>query len=138
MIDEDVFRFCGCDPKWRYEYMADNKGLLTAILQDAKYVEAFPNTMLEADRDIQNEIKETLKLIGRPNSFSHVKGHQDQGRSVESLDLPAQLNVEADIREANAFQAAYPAHRPMVPRLGHNRAQLDNLSPRSCPSRVPA
>jgi hypothetical protein len=42
---------------------------------------------------------------------------------VESLDLPAQLNVEAD-REANAFRAEYPSHRPSVPRLGHNRAQL--------------
>jgi hypothetical protein len=60
---------------------------------------------------------------GRPHTFSHVKGHQDSGTSVESLDLPAQLNVEAD-HGANAFRAAYPAHRPLVPRLGHNRAQL--------------
>jgi hypothetical protein len=30
----------------------DNKGLLTAILQDAQYPEAFPNTTLEADWDI--------------------------------------------------------------------------------------
>jgi hypothetical protein len=104
-------------------YMADNKGRLTAILQDAQYAEAFPNTTLEHDWDIRNEIKATLKLIGRPNSFRHVKGHQDNGQSVESLDLPAQLNVEAD-REANAFRAAYPAHRPLVPRLGHNKAQL--------------
>jgi hypothetical protein len=118
-----LFQFCGCAPQWRYEYMADNKGLLTAILQDSKYTEAFPNTTLEADWDLRNEIKETLKLIGRPNSFSHVKGHQDNGQSVESLDLPAQLNVEAD-REANAFRAAYPAYRPFVPRLGHNKAQL--------------
>jgi hypothetical protein len=118
-----LFTFCGCVPKWRYEYMADNKGLLTAILQDSKYTEAFPNTTLEADWDIRNEIKATLKLIGLPNSFSHVKGHQDNGQCVESLDLPAQLNVEAD-REANAFRAAYPSHRPSVPRLGHNRAQL--------------
>jgi hypothetical protein len=84
-----LFTFCGCVPKWRCEYMADNKGLLTAILQDSKYTETFPNTTLEADWDIRNEIKATLKLIGRPNSFSHVKGHQDNGQCVESLDLPA-------------------------------------------------
>jgi len=42
---------------------------------------------------------------------------------VASLDLPAQLNVEAD-RGANAFRTAYPEHRPLVPRLQHNRAQL--------------
>jgi hypothetical protein len=105
-----LFKLCGC-----YEYMAENKGLLTAILQDYK--------SLEADWDIRNEIKATLKLIGRPNSFSHVKGHQDNGQCVESLDLRAHLNVEADW-EANAFRAEYPAHRPLVPRLGHNRAQL--------------
>ena len=85
--------------------MADNQGLLTAILQDSQYSEPFPNTTLEPDWDIRNEIKETLKLIGRPNLFIHVKGHQDEGQSVESLDLPAQLNVEAD-HEANAFRAA--------------------------------
>jgi hypothetical protein len=118
-----LFQFCGCAPQWRYDYMADNKGLLTALIQDATYAEAFPNTTLEADWDLRNEIKATLKLIGRPHTFSHVKGHQDSGTSVESLDLPAQLNVEAD-HGANAFRAAYPAHRPLVPRLGHNRAQL--------------
>jgi hypothetical protein len=118
-----LFKFCGCVPQWRYKYMADNQGLLTVILQDSTHTEAFPNTTLEADWDIRNEIKATLKLIGRPNSFSHVKGHQDNGQSVESLDLPAQLNVEAD-REANEFRAAYPEHRPLVPRLGHNGAQL--------------
>jgi hypothetical protein len=118
-----LFQFCGCVPKWCFDYMADNQGLLTAILKDAQYSVTFPNTTLEADWDIRNEIKSTLKLIGRPNSFTHVKGHQDNGQSVESLDLPAQLNVEAD-REANEFRAAYPEHRPRVPRLGHNRAQL--------------
>jgi hypothetical protein len=55
-----LFTFCGCVPKWRYEYMADNKGLLTAILQDSKYTEAFPNTTLEADWDVRNEIKATF------------------------------------------------------------------------------
>jgi hypothetical protein len=118
-----LFRFCGCAPQWSFDYMADNKGLLTALLQDSQYSETFPNTTLEPDWDIRNEIKETLKLIGRPHSFTHVKGHQDTGQCVESLDLPAQLNVEAD-REANAFRAAYPEHRPRVPRLGHTRAQL--------------
>jgi len=57
-----LFKFCNCVPQWRYEYMADNQGLLTAILQDAKYKEAFPNTTLEADWDIRHEIKATLKL----------------------------------------------------------------------------
>jgi hypothetical protein len=118
-----LFRFCGCAPKWCYDYMADNKALLTALLQDSQYSETFPNTTLEPDWDIRNEIKVTLTLIGMPNSFTRVKGHQDNGQSVESLELPAQLNVEAD-HEANAFRAAYPAHRPWVPRLGHNRTQL--------------
>jgi hypothetical protein len=103
--------------------MADNKGLLTAILQDSKYTEALPNTTLEADWDIRNKIKATLKLIGRPNSFSHVKGNHNTGQSVELLDLLSQLNVEAD-REANEFRAAYPEHCLLVPRLRHNRAQL--------------
>jgi hypothetical protein len=118
-----LFQFCGCEPKWRYEFMADNQGLLTAILQDAAYSAAFPNTTLGADWDIRNEIKATLRLIGRPNEFIHVKGHQDDGHTFESLPLPAQLNVEAD-REANAFRSAYPSHRPLVPRLEHNGAQL--------------
>jgi hypothetical protein len=42
-----LFKFCGCAPQWRYNYMADNKGLLTALTQDATYAEAFPNTTLE-------------------------------------------------------------------------------------------
>jgi hypothetical protein len=48
-----------------------------------------------------------------PNTLKHSRTLH---WSVESLDLPD--------REANAFRAAYPAHRPLVPRLGHNKAQL--------------
>lgn len=118
-----LFKFCGCPPQWDFKFMADNQGLLTALLQDSTYVEAFPNTTLEADWDIRNEIKATIKLIGRPTSFLHVKGHQDSGRAVATLDLPAQMNVEAD-HAANSFRSDYPTHRPRVPRLGHNSAQL--------------
>jgi hypothetical protein len=35
-----LFQFCGYAPQWGYKYMADDIGLLTALLQDAPYTEA--------------------------------------------------------------------------------------------------
>jgi hypothetical protein len=76
---------------------------------------------------ICHEIKATLKLIGQPTkSFSHVKGPQHNGQSVESLDLPAQLNVEAD-HAADELCSDYPAHR-LWDTIQPNSTLVDALS----------
>ncbi len=91
-----VFRFCCISPLWKTNYHADNIGILKALIKDMQFEEPWPNTTLEPDWDLRNEIKRTLRLIGQPHAFTHVKGHQDSGAAVETLTLPAQLNVEAD------------------------------------------
>jgi hypothetical protein len=57
------------------------------------------------------------------SSFEHIKGHQDDHHAYADLSLEAQLNVDAD-EEAGRHQQTFPAQRPTIPRLPHNRAQL--------------
>ena len=113
------FLFCGESPQWSYKYLADNTGILDAIIRDLEYDETWPNTTLEDDWDIRNEIKNTIKLIGRPASFIHVKGHQDDDSPAAELSLEAQLNIEADSL-AGHYRRNNLVHRPKIPRLGGN------------------
>jgi hypothetical protein len=72
---------------------------------------------------VTNEIIVTLQEMKINPIFEHVKGHQDDHHAYADLPLDAQLNVDAD-QEASNYQTMFPAHRLIVPRLPHNRAQL--------------
>lgn len=58
----------------------------------------FPNKTLEADADVILELWKTIQDIpadSRP-TYSHIKGHQDKNKEYHELELPAQLNIDAD------------------------------------------
>jgi hypothetical protein len=103
--------------------MTDNLGLITRVEQSLPFDEPFPNITLKADWDVTHEIVETLKAMTITPSFEHIKGHQDDHTAYDDLSLEAQLNVDAD-EEAGRYQQTFPAHRPNIPRLPHNLAQL--------------
>jgi hypothetical protein len=83
----------------------------------------FPNATLQPDWDVTNKIVVTLQALLIDPVFEHVKGHQDNHHPYAYLPLEAQLNIDAN-EEAGYYQATCPAHRPIIPRLPNNRAQL--------------
>jgi hypothetical protein len=103
--------------------MTNNLGLLTRLVKFLPYTEPYPNTTLQPDWDVTNVIIATLKDMKITPVFEHVKGHQDDHTPYDDLPLDAQLNVDAD-QEAGNYQQQFPAIRPQIPRLPHNRVQL--------------
>jgi hypothetical protein len=115
--------FCQVAPRWKIQMMTDNAGLLTRITSSLPHLEPFPNSTLQADWDVTNEIIVSIRKLTLPPVLRHVKGHQDSQTAYASLSLEAQLNVDADA-EAGYYQDLYPAQRPIIPRLPSNRVQL--------------
>jgi hypothetical protein len=118
-----LHEFCGITPTWCIKLMTDNLGLLTRIEKCLPYPDPFPNTTLQPDWDVTNEIIVTLQELKIQPILEHVKGHQDDHTPYDDLPLEAQLNVDAD-HEAGYYQTMFPAKRPIIPRLPHNRVQL--------------
>jgi hypothetical protein len=67
---------------------------------------------LEPDWDIVNSVVQTIQALAC-TIILHVHGHQ----------LAAQLNCDTDT-EVLYHQSIYECHRPMVPHIHTNRAQL--------------
>jgi hypothetical protein len=72
-----LFRFCDVVPCWAFHFVSDNLGLIRPLNQLVRYPEHFPNMMLQPDWDLLREIQMAIRDLGRPCTFSHVKGHQD-------------------------------------------------------------
>ena len=70
--------------------------MILRLTQRHEYKDPYPNSTLDADWDVIEEIFQTTKLIGGTHFYEHVKGHQDSKIPYEELSLLAQLNVEAD------------------------------------------
>jgi hypothetical protein len=126
--------FCNQTPRWRIQMMTDNQGLLTRVETSLPFPDPFPNSTLQADWDITNEINHSLQALAIPPTLVHVKGHQDDHVAYERLSLNAQLNIDAD-EEAGIYQQTYPAQRPIIPRLPSNRAQL-HIGGKDIPSKL--
>eukprot|EP00957_Ditylum_brightwellii_P112638 8586281-Ditylum_brightwellii.AAC.1 len=56
--------------------------------------------------------------------FKHVKGHQDDAKHYEELDLPAQLNTDVDFLASN-YQTTKGMKCIKVLQLPINKAQLN-------------
>jgi hypothetical protein len=116
-------RFCLSGRSWRVKIGADNESFITKVNQAMAYETPFPNVTMDPDYDLIAEVVQTVRLSTLAVSFVHVLGHQDSRTDFDDLDLPSQLNVEAD-RLAGVFRQAHPSPNPYVPRLSTNRAQL--------------
>jgi hypothetical protein len=92
----------------------DNKGLVSVLPAMAQPFQS-PLASFRADWDLLQALASTIKQISTvPVTVHHVKGHQDRARTVASLSLPAQLNVEADSL-ATDFNAALTHPLPVIP-----------------------
>jgi hypothetical protein len=118
-----LFKFCGVPPCWSFQFVSDNLGLITRINHLIRYPEHFPNITLQPDWDLIRAIQIAICALGRPSTFDHVKGHQDDHHDYEDLSLEARLNVDADSL-AGQFRRNDSSVRPLVPRVSSNYAQL--------------
>lgn len=84
----------------------------------------FMNMTLTADWDVILVIVSTLKQFPSIPNLRHVKGHQDCNRNIESMSLPAQLNVlEADLL-AGLYRYDSQQNHTIIPRIAGNTVQL--------------
>jgi hypothetical protein len=109
--------FCLSEQSWRMKLAADNQGLHTKIDQSmAYYDKPFPNVTLGP---YYNLIKEVVYTVCQSNlASSHIcsRSRASTGTAIADLDLPSQLNVEAD-RLAGIFCQANPLPCPCIPLL---------------------
>mmetsp|Transcript_21360 Transcript_21360/g.48164 ORF Transcript_21360/g.48164 Transcript_21360/m.48164 type:complete len:307 (-) Transcript_21360:187-1107(-) len=77
-------------------FMADNLELITRLNDHRRYTKPYPNTTLGAEFDLTKQIHLLHTEHQLPSSFRHVKGYQDQTTDYAKLDLPAQLNCDAN------------------------------------------
>eukprot|EP00957_Ditylum_brightwellii_P127382 9713481-Ditylum_brightwellii.AAC.1 len=55
----------------------------------------------DPDWDIIAQICNILELMNIKAEFQHMKGHQDDAKHYEELDLPAQLNINVNFLAVN-------------------------------------
>ena len=101
-----LFQYCDCQlPKNEaFEFYCDNQGLLKKL----EYLRSHDNAIYASCMHSEWDIVSTLHLLHNKfhilPSLTHVKGHQDSKRHSSHLELPAQMNVEADMLATLALQ----------------------------------
>ena len=70
-----LFRYCDITPCWAFHYVSDNLGLINRLNTLLRYPEHFPNITLQPDWDLLRAIQTSTLVLGRPATFSNVKGH---------------------------------------------------------------
>ena len=87
-------------------FYTDSQSLVDTSYLRLEWTVEYPYSTMSADWDIQQSITSTIREFETPPLLLHVKGHQDRFQSIDSLSLPARLNIQAD---ALAGQYQYPS-----------------------------
>ena len=74
----------------------DSKSLVDTVTKRLEWLVEYPYSTMSSDWDIQQSISQSIRQYDSLPKVQHVKGHQDRHHSVETLPLPAQLNIRAD------------------------------------------
>jgi hypothetical protein len=91
------FRYCNVPiPPGQFTFYCDNQGLLKKLTYIWSYSNAIHATVLHSEWDIVSSVHRLQQEFDPPPELQHVKGHQDNCTQIEFLELPSQLNVEAD------------------------------------------
>eukprot|EP00957_Ditylum_brightwellii_P036601 2773344-Ditylum_brightwellii.AAC.1 len=101
----------------------DNKGIIERIAKQQTYPFDYSFHTINPDWDIIAQICNILELMNIKAEFQHMKGHQDNVKYYEELNLPAQLNINVDFLAIN-YRTTRGMQRTKVPRLPNNKAQL--------------
>ena len=94
-----LFKYCDHHLQWdneSFNYYCDNKGLIKKLMVSRKYQNAAQATCLHSEWDIVSSNHTIHNAFQWMPQLFHVKGHQDRHIPWEDLDLPSQMNIEAD------------------------------------------
>ena len=92
----------------------DNTGLISRVKEQTIIRYPVPNLIFKPDWDVVEAIVQTVVAMDMEPVYRHVKGHQDETKTYESLSFLSQLNVDAD-HHAGEYQVAFGAYRPIIP-----------------------
>jgi hypothetical protein len=91
------FTYCNVPiPEGQFTFYCNNEGLLKKLQYMRSYNNAINATVLHLEWDIVSAVHRLQSWFQPLPDLQHVKGHQDEGTSVEFLDVPSQMNVVAD------------------------------------------
>ena len=82
-------------PKQNIIY-TDSASLIEKLGEIRKWPYFFPNTTMDPDWDILQQIIFSLRLFPSLPEICSIQGHQDDDRPYTTISLPTQLNVDAD------------------------------------------
>ena len=74
----------------------------------------YPNTTLQPEFEIIEQIYLINKIHNIKFSFHWVKGHQDRTKNKEDLSIESQLNIAADLYTNNCQEAHVGASFPIT------------------------
>jgi len=103
--------------------LSDNQALVHELQKiRSRTRPAFPNDSLRPSWDVLQAIL-TVWSDFPESSLEHVRGHQDRDQERHELDIPAQLNCEADDLASAAYQLE-SCPESSYPMLGGTRCRL--------------
>ena len=100
----------------------DNQSVITR-LNTIQNMQAYPNTTLFPEQDVITEIIHTIRLLPVTVEFKWVKGHQDTSKPYHRLEIPAQLNCDAD-RKASEYECTNEHLPRRITPLPHTPCQF--------------
>jgi hypothetical protein len=122
-----LYTFCNQPLPTNLHLFCHSKSLLDKTAIYTKHTRYFPNTSLQPDWDVVQQIVTTIVtticMFPNPPHLTHVKAHQDHDASYDKLPVESQLKVQADTLTKNYNLFASHA-TTTVPRLSCNAAQL--------------
>ena len=74
----------------------NNKELINRCNAHMKYSYPYPNATITGDFDVPEQVFNKAMRHPLQSSFKWVPGHQNREKSLEELDHPARMNVEAN------------------------------------------
>ena len=67
-------------------------------------------------KQTEQEVYRIILQIQNPHfQLLHVRGHQDEVKTIEELDIPAKLNIEADIEATTKARTSINTHLLSAP-----------------------
>eukprot|EP00957_Ditylum_brightwellii_P142129 10828980-Ditylum_brightwellii.AAC.1 len=113
MLDESVY----------LKIYLDNEGVIQRIKNQLEYPYDYSFHTIDPDWDMIVQICDILKVKKIKTNFEHVKGHQDDDRPYDELDLPAHLNTDVYFMAVD-YHTTRGVPREKVIQLPSNKAQL--------------
>ena len=104
---------------------SDNQGMIKSLTDRMSYTKVFPNSTLQPDWDLLEEIVTTYRQLEVHDvTFEWVRGHQDTGHHDHDLSPQAIYNIRSD-QLANEFTCAHGLQLfPEAPIMPTTRCQL--------------